>query len=77
MEIGTALKILRDVVNEMEVEGILKADGTFDQTKLDTIQEDVAFAAGVEKILEEHGLNIPAKVDKIIQIIPLIWGIIQ
>ena len=48
------------------------ADGSVYGKKLDTLQEDAAFAAGVEQILIHHGIAVPGRVDKIIRALPMI-----
>jgi len=77
MNLGTGLIIFADVIALLQKEGVLLLDGTFDSTKLDTIQEDVTFGAEVENLLKSHGLNVPEKIDKIIAILPLIAGMID
>lgn len=72
MNAGTLLKIFRDVVVLLEVKGVISPDGSFDTSKLDTLQEDLDFVAAVEALLKSHGLDVPNRVDKIIQLIPLL-----
>jgi hypothetical protein len=77
MNLGEGLLLARDVITLLEHNGILLLDGTFDQTKLDSIQEDVEFAASVEGVLKIHGLDVPAKVDRVIALLPLVAGLVD
>jgi len=77
MNAGQLLQVVRDVVTLLESQGILLPDGSFDKTKLDTIEEDIAFAIALEGVLKVHGLVVPEKIDKIIQILPLLAAIIK
>lgn len=76
MNAGILLKIVRDLINLLEATALLLPDGAFDSTKLHTIQEDAAFAAGVERVLKANGVDVPARVDWVIQVIPLIAALI-
>lgn len=75
--VGTALLILADVIELMANVGILRGDGSFDHTQLDELQEDLAFAKDVEVILKRYGLDVPERVDQIIQLLPIVAGIIR
>lgn len=78
MNAGQLVLVVGDVVNLMKADGILLPNGDFDKTKLDTLEEDVQFAVQVEQLLEAHGLdNIPDRVKKLIEALPLIVGFIQ
>lgn len=77
MNAGQLLQVVKDLVVLLEAQGILLPDGTFDQTKVDTIEENIDFAILVQKLLETHGVVLPDRVNKIIQIIPLLVGIIR
>lgn len=70
MNVGMALKIAKDLIILLETDGILQTDGTFDQSKLDTLSEDVAFVADVELVLEAHGIHLPGKARQLIQALP-------
>jgi hypothetical protein len=72
MNAGTLLHVTRDLINLFDASGILRPDGTLDQTKLDTISEDLTLARAIEGVLKDHGLHIPARVDAIIGILPLV-----
>ncbi len=77
MNAGTLLFIVADVVALLETKAILLPDGRFDAAKLDTLQEDLAFAADVEEVLKGHGVNVPARVDSIIKLLPLIASFVR
>ena len=68
MNIGTALKILADVIKLLTGMGIIKIDGTF---KTPNAAEDGMIAARVVEILKNYGVDTPDQVDKILQILPL------
>lgn len=77
MNAGQLLKVVKDIVALLEDSGVLLPDGTFDKSKLDTLQEDIAFAARVEGVLAKYGLDVPDKVNKVIAILPLIAELID
>ena len=72
MKLGTGLFIASDVIALLKTRGILLPSGDFDETKLDTLQEDAQFAADVEAILVRYGVHIPGKAHQIIQALPLL-----
>ena len=76
MNAGQLLLIVRDLIALLVAKGVLKPDGTFDQTKLDSLQEDLAFSAAVEKVLVAHGLAIPEKVQQVIDLLPLVAALV-
>ncbi len=74
---GAALaNIVCDVLLLLRSSGIL-TETAFDDTKLDTLQEDAVFAAAVEAILKKHGVHTPDQVDRLIQLLPLLAGFIR
>lgn len=77
MNAGQLLLLIADVIGLLEAKGILLPDGRFDATKLDTVQEDVAFAASIETVLEKYGLNVPELVSALIQLLPLIAPLVR
>lgn len=77
MNAGQLLLVVKDVLGLLETGGILLPDGRFDQTKLDTITEDAAFGLAIEGVLKKHGLHVPDRVDKILQILPLLAAVIR
>jgi hypothetical protein len=76
MNAGTLAHVGRDLVNLLDVAGILRPDGTFDQSKLDTIAEDLILARQIEGVLKDHGLLVPDRVDRIIGILPLVAALV-
>lgn len=76
MNAAVLLLIIRDVINLLESSLVLTPTG-FDDTKLDTLQEDAVFAAAVEAILTKHGVHVPGNVDRVIQLLPLLAGFIR
>lgn len=74
---GAALaNIICDVFLLLRSSGILTAT-EFDDTKLDTLQEDAAFAASVEAILKKWGVHTPDQIDRVIQLLPILAGFIR
>lgn len=76
MNVGTALFVVRDVVALLVNKGVLHPDGTFDQALLNSVTIDLSLASGVEAVLKFHGVHTPDKVDKIIQLLPLLSSLI-
>lgn len=74
MNAGNFLKLTRDVIVLLETQGVLTEDGSFDSSKFDTLQEDLAFAAALEAVLKTHGLDVPDRVERIIKLLPLLVG---
>jgi hypothetical protein len=72
MNLGTGLLIQRDVIDLLERKAILLSDGEFDKAKLDTLTENLDLASDIEDLLKARGLNVPGKVDQIIQALPII-----
>jgi hypothetical protein len=72
MNAGTFVFIGRDLVDLLERKGVLLADGELDKTKLDTLTENLDLASDIEDLLKARGLNVPGKVDQIIQALPII-----
>ena len=77
MKAGVLLLIIKDVIALMQTSGIITTTGDFDETKLDTLQEDAAFAAAVSAILETRGVDIPDRLEKVIQLLPLLAGLVR
>lgn len=77
MNAGTLAFIGRDIVNLLEQQAILLPDGSFDATKLDTLEEDVALAGGIAGILRLDGVEIPDRIDAVIQLWPFITALLK
>lgn len=69
MELGVILFVIRDAVNYMESKGLLKTDGKFGTF---TPQLDAELAGVIENSLKSHGVVVPAQVDKVLMIFPLV-----
>lgn len=70
MEVGTLLKILRDIINLFDANGMLLPNG-----KVVFPTESVKIgelAVGITQILEKNGVNVPSKVDSVVKILPMI-----
>lgn len=72
MNAGALLLTVRDVINLLEGKGILLPDGTFDQTKVDTLKEDLDLAASVAAILKARGVELPERVDTLLKLLPIL-----
>lgn len=72
MQAGTLLLIVHDVVEVLAAEGIITSTGDFDQTKFDSLQNDLTFASAIEGVLKKHGVPVSGKVDAIIALLPSI-----
>ncbi len=77
MNAGTGLFLVADFVELLKVKGLLLPDGSFDSSRLDTIQEDLEFAVSVEALLKAYGLVVPEKIDQIIAFLPIIASFIR
>lgn len=76
MKAHTLLLIVNDVIALLRSRGILTETG-FDQTKVDSVKEDAELAADVARLLEQHGVNVPDRVEKVLAMLPLIAGFIR
>jgi len=72
MKGGTLQLIVKDITTLMQTDGILLPNGDYDETKLDTVQEDTQFAADVAAIFVRYGVPVPPKVLAIIKALPLL-----
>lgn len=72
MNAGVLVFTVRDITNLLEQKGILLPDGTFDQTKLDTLKEDLDLAASVAAILKARGVDLPERVDTLLKLLPIL-----
>jgi DNA-binding FadR family transcriptional regulator len=69
VELGVVLFVVRDAVNHMESKGLLKTDGKFGTF---TPQLDAELVSIIENSLKSHGVVVPAQVDKVLMILPLV-----
>lgn len=72
MKVGTALEIAADVINVLVSMGLIDASGDF---VTPTAQQDAILAAKIEQVVKAHGVIIPAQIDAIIALLPLIFQI--
>lgn len=77
MQAGTLLLIVADIIGVLKTQGFIAADGSFDENKFNDIPTDLALAAGIEAILKQHGVAVPDKVDKVLQLVPLLAGLFK
>lgn len=77
MQAGTLLLIVADVIGVLKSQGFIAADGSFDENKFNDIPTDLTLAGGIESILKQHGVAVPDKIDKILQIVPLVAAILK
>jgi len=72
MNAGTLLEIVADTVNMLKTHGVIDPQGNFVEPTLDKVPE---LAAALEAILKSHGVQTPDKLDKMIQLVPLVLAI--
>jgi hypothetical protein len=77
MTAGNFLKVFRDVISLLEANGYLLPSGDFDEKKWNDIQADTQFVVALELILTKYGVVVPNKIDKIIQILPLVAALVK
>jgi hypothetical protein len=75
MEAGIVLFAIRDATNFLEAKGLLRVDGTFGDFA--NVQHDAELVGVVETSLREHGLVVPEQVDKIVNALPGIIGLLR
>jgi hypothetical protein len=74
MSVGSLILVFQDAIVAARDLGVLHPDGTFSTP---SAEQDIAFAAAVEKSLKLHGVDIPAKVDKVVKLLPLIFELVS
>lgn len=72
MNAGTLLSIISDVINMLKTEGVIDPKGNFVEPALADIPK---LAAALEVILKSNSVAMPDKIDKVIQLIPLVLAI--
>lgn len=72
MNFGTGILFFSDFVDMLKVTGVLLPDGTFDESKVDVLAEQLEFVNKTTVLLAKYGLNVPANVATIIDALPLI-----
>ncbi len=73
MNAGTLLKVIRDVIDDLEQDGILKDDGSFVWPT--DVQADVKLANQVNASLLAHGVTEPVEVQKVLAVLPLVLSL--
>lgn len=74
---ATLVIVVAEIVGLLKQGGYIDANENFDQTKFDSVSGDLALAGGVESILKAHGVHVPDKVDKILQLLPIVASFIK
>lgn len=72
MKIGIALVIFADIIKMLKGANIIDEYGDF---RTPTANEDAVLVTRVARILEDHGVDVPDQVDKILQILPLVLSL--
>jgi hypothetical protein len=75
MKAGVLLFIFADIVSLLKSRGLVSEVGEFGD--FSNVEKDLEFVAGVEAILKLHGIMTPDRVDKIIQILPLVASLVR
>lgn len=75
MRAGTLVQILGDFISLAEANGLILPDGAF--VGPTDAQGITALAAGVESILKKHGVDVPAKVDAVVQMVPMFLALLK
>lgn len=73
MNAGLLLLILKDIIGQLEADGLLKSDGTFGDF---TITNDVKLAAQIEGIIKARGVAVQSDVDKVMSALPLLLAVV-
>ncbi len=73
MNAGTLLKVLRDVIDDLEQDGILRPDGSFLWPA--DVQADVHVVDQVNASLLAHGVTEPAEIQKVLNALPLVLSL--
>lgn len=77
MNAGNLLLAIRDGISLLQSKGCLTPTGEFDEHVFNDVAKIAELAAGIESILKSHGVVIPDKLEKIIQILPLLAGLLK
>lgn len=73
MNAGQLLLLAKDIITVLENDGIIKSDGSI--VFPPSVQPEVVLAAQIETALRNRGLTIPADVDKVLAVLPLVLQI--
>ncbi len=74
MKVGTLLLIAHDVVEKLVGMNLLTNEGEFVSSNL---QQDLTVITMIENCIKARGITVQSEVDKIINILPLIAGLVK
>jgi len=77
MKAGTLLQILAEIIAVLKTDGYIDAAGDFNEAKFNDIPSDLKLAGDIEAILKKYGVAIPAKIDQLFQVVPLVAGLFR
>lgn len=72
MELGILLFVVRDAVDFLAKNDLFRTNGTFGTF---TPQQDAMLISVIEASLKNHEVTIPAQVDNVVKMIPLILAL--
>lgn len=75
MKAGILLMVVADTINLLKGKGLITLDGEFGD--FSNIAGDLEVVKGIEAILVQHGVDVPARVDKILALIPLVADLVK
>lgn len=73
LNIGQVLVLQSQIIQALVANGVIDAQGNF----VDDLQAEIKALTDIETLLKSNGLVIPDKVDKIIQLLPLILTLVR
>lgn len=74
MKVATLLKIIRDLTTHLESMGLILPNDDFGAP---TPQQDAELALYVEQQLIKHGVQIPDKIVKVTELLPIILSMVR
>ncbi len=77
MKAALLLVIQSELVQLLVTHGIITPTYDFDDTKLNSVPADAQLVADIEAVFVKHGVTVPAKVDSIIKMLPLLAMLIR
>lgn len=72
MNAGTLLELVADVINLLKTQGLIDPTGNFVEPSVVQIP---ALVSGLEAILKAKGVVVPEKLEKALQLVPLVLAI--
>ena len=73
LNLGQVLVLEAKIVLILQKEGVIDAQGNF----VDDLQAELRAFAAIESELKSVGLVVPERVDKIVQMLPLILALVK